>query len=159
MTKFFNMMKHATRHKCANITKITNECFEKQITKLKKMIRKLKKVIEKTKNTIKENTWTKITIKQSIIAISAFFLREINVFSKWKLNKKMKLMTWIKEKQKMKWMQKMNAAKIITLTCKSNIKNTLITRKNIIKIKKFKKLMIFKIIFKRNKKILKFNNF
>ena len=56
-------------------------------------------------------------------------------------------------------MQKMNATKMITLTCESNIENTLIARKNIIKIKKFKKLMIFKIIFEESKKILKFNNF
>ena len=56
-------------------------------------------------------------------------------------------------------MQKMNATKIIILTYKLNIENTLIARKNIIKIKKFKKLMIFKIIFEKNKKILKLNNF
>ena len=56
-------------------------------------------------------------------------------------------------------MQRMNAAKIIILIHKLNIKNMLIAHKNIIKIKKFKKLMIFKIIFKENKKILKFNNF
>ena len=53
----------------------------------------------------------------------------------------------------------MNATKIIVLTCKLNIKNILIARKNIVKIRKFKKLMIFKIIFEKNKKILKFNNF
>ena len=56
-------------------------------------------------------------------------------------------------------MQKMNAVKMIALTRKSNIENMLIKRKNIIKIKKFKKLMIFRIIFEKNKKILKFNNF
>ena len=56
-------------------------------------------------------------------------------------------------------MQKMNATKIIVLTRKSNIENTLIARKNIVKIKKFKKLIIFKVIFERSKKILKFNNF
>ena len=56
-------------------------------------------------------------------------------------------------------MQKINAAKIIVLTCKSNINDTLTTRKNIVKIKKFKKLMIFKMIFEESKKILKFNNF
>ena len=56
-------------------------------------------------------------------------------------------------------MQKINATKMIALTRKLNIKNTLITRKNIIKIKKFKRLMIFKVIFKKNKKILKFNDF
>ena len=55
MTKFFNIMRHATRYECANVTKTMNECFEKQIMKLKKMIKKLKKVIEKTKNTIKKN--------------------------------------------------------------------------------------------------------
>ena len=98
MIKFFNMIKHATRHKCSNVTKITNEYFEKQVTRLKKVIRKLKKVIKKMKNTIKENIWIKITIKQSTIAISTFFLRKINVFSKRRSSKKMKLMTWIKEK-------------------------------------------------------------
>ena len=56
-------------------------------------------------------------------------------------------------------MQKMNAAKMIILTHELNIKNTLTARKNIIKIKRFKKLMIFRIIFEENKKILKFNDF
>ena len=93
MIKFFDLMKHATRHECADVTKTTSECFEKQVTRLKKMIRKLKRMIEKTKNTMKENTWAKITIKQSAIAISTFFLREINVFSKRKSSRKMKLMT------------------------------------------------------------------
>ena len=55
MTKFFNMMKDATRHECANKTKKINDCFERQIKRLKKMIRKLKRMIEKTKNTIKRN--------------------------------------------------------------------------------------------------------
>ena len=55
MTKFFDMMKHATRHDCANMTKTVNECFKNQITKLKKIIGKLKRIIEKTKDTIKEN--------------------------------------------------------------------------------------------------------
>ena len=59
----------------------------------------------------------------------------------------------------MKRMQKMNAAEMIILTYKSNIENTLTARKNIVKIKKFKKLMIFKVIFEESKKILKFNNF
>ena len=59
----------------------------------------------------------------------------------------------------MKRMQKMNATEIIVLTHKLNIENTLIARKNIVKIKKFKKLMIFKVIFEENKKILKFNDF
>ena len=59
----------------------------------------------------------------------------------------------------MKQMQKISATEMIILTRESNIENTLIARKNIIKIKKFKKLMIFKIIFEESKKILKFNNF
>ena len=59
----------------------------------------------------------------------------------------------------MKRMQKMSATEMITLTHELNIKNTLIARKNIVKIKRFKKLMIFKIIFEENKKILKFNDF
>ena len=53
----------------------------------------------------------------------------------------------------------MNATKMIVLTHKLNIENILIARKNILKVKKFKKLMIFKIIFEKSKKILKFNNF
>ena len=56
MIKFFNLMKHATRYKCASEMKIINEYFEKKITKLKKMIKKLKRIIEKTKDTIEENT-------------------------------------------------------------------------------------------------------
>ena len=63
MTKFFNIMKHATHYECANKIKNANDCFEKQVTRLKKMIRKLKKVIEKTKDTIEENIWTKIIVK------------------------------------------------------------------------------------------------
>ena len=93
MTKFFDLIKHATHHECASVTKTINECFERQVTRLKKIIRKLKKMIEKTKDTIKENTWAKITIRQSTIAISIFSLRKINVSSKWKSNRKMKLMT------------------------------------------------------------------
>ena len=56
-------------------------------------------------------------------------------------------------------MQKINAAKMIILIRELNIKNMLIARKNIVKIKKFKKLMIFKVIFEKSKKILKFNDF
>ena len=71
----------------------------------------------------------------------------------------MRLMIKIKKEQKMKRMQKMNAAEMIALIYKSNIKNMLIARKNIVKIRKFKKLMIFKVIFEKSKKTLKFNNF
>ena len=53
----------------------------------------------------------------------------------------------------------MNAAKMIALTYESNIKNTLTACKNIVKIKRFKELIIFKIIFEESKKILKFNDF
>ena len=53
----------------------------------------------------------------------------------------------------------MNITEIIALIYKLNIKNTLSTCKNTVKIRKFEKLMIFKVISKKNKKILKFNNF
>ena len=53
----------------------------------------------------------------------------------------------------------MSAVKMIVLICKSNIEDTLTARKNIVKIKRFKELMIFRIIFEESKKILKFNNF
>ena len=56
-------------------------------------------------------------------------------------------------------MQKMSAVEMIILTRESNIENTLIARKNIVKIKKFKRLIIFRIIFEKSKKILKFNDF
>ena len=56
-------------------------------------------------------------------------------------------------------MQKMNATEIIILIYELNIKNTLTARKNIVKIKRFIKLMIFKIISEESKKILKFNDF
>ena len=29
MTKFFDLMRHATRHECASVTKAINECFER----------------------------------------------------------------------------------------------------------------------------------
>ena len=53
----------------------------------------------------------------------------------------------------------MNMIEIIILIDKLNIENILIARKNIVKVKRFKKLIIFKTIFEKNKKILKFNNF
>ena len=53
----------------------------------------------------------------------------------------------------------MSAIEIIILIYKLNIENTLTARKNIVKIKKFKMLIIFRIIFKQNTKILKFNQF
>ena len=59
----------------------------------------------------------------------------------------------------MKKMQKMNVIKIIALTRELNIMNTLFLRKNIVKVKKFKKLIIFKITSEENKKILKSNDF
>ena len=49
--------------------------------------------------------------------------------------------------------------KIIALTRELNIMNTLFAQKNIVEIKKFKKLIIFKIIFEESKKILKSNDF
>ena len=59
----------------------------------------------------------------------------------------------------MKRMQKMNATEMIVLTRESDIENTLTARKNIVKIKRFKKLMIFRVVFEESKKILKFNDF
>ena len=56
-------------------------------------------------------------------------------------------------------MQKINIMKIIALTRKLNTINILSARKNIVEIKKFKKLMIFRIISEKSKKILKSNNF
>ena len=65
---------------------------------------------------------------------------------------------YLKE-QEMNTVQKMDAAEIVVQINKSNIENMLIARKNIIKIKKVKRLIIFRIIFEKSKKILKFNDF
>ena len=59
----------------------------------------------------------------------------------------------------MKRMQKMSAVKIIMLIRELNTMNTLLARKNIVEIRKFKKLIIFRKIFEKNKKILKLNDF
>ena len=53
----------------------------------------------------------------------------------------------------------MSAAKIIALIRELNTINMLLARKNIVEIRKFKKLIIFKIIFEKSKKILKSNDF
>ena len=53
----------------------------------------------------------------------------------------------------------MNVIKIIELTRELNTMNTLPAQKNIVEVKRFKKLMIFKVIFKESKKILKSNDF
>ena len=59
----------------------------------------------------------------------------------------------------MKRMQKMSATKIIMLTRKLNTMNTLSAQKNIVEVKKFKKLIVFKVVFEKSKKILKLNDF
>ena len=56
-------------------------------------------------------------------------------------------------------MQKMNVMKLIALIRELNTMNILFAQKNIVEIKKFKKLIIFRIIFEKSKKILKLNNF
>ena len=53
----------------------------------------------------------------------------------------------------------MNAAKMIALIRESDIEDTLAARKNIVGVRRFKKLMIFRIVFEGSKKILKFNDF
>ena len=53
----------------------------------------------------------------------------------------------------------MNAAKIMILIYKFNITNTLTARKNIRKVQKFNKLIVFKMIFEKSKRVLKLNDF
>ena len=53
----------------------------------------------------------------------------------------------------------MNAKKIIILTRDLNVAIMLTARKNEIKIQEFKKLIMFRIIFEKNTKILKLNDF
>ena len=45
------------------------------------------------------------------------------------------------------------------LICEFNIINTLTARRNIMKIRKFKELIVFKVIFEKSKRILKSNDF
>ena len=63
------------------------------------------------------------------------------------------------EKSKNEKNAKMNITKIVVLTRELNTMNTLSARKNIVEIRKFKKLMIFRIIFEESKKTLKLNDF
>ena len=53
----------------------------------------------------------------------------------------------------------MSAKEIMTLTREFNVAITLTACKNIIKMQKFKKLLMFRMIFERSKKILKSNDF
>ena len=59
----------------------------------------------------------------------------------------------------MKRIHKISAIEIITLTRNLDIVNILNTQKDIQKIKRFKKIIIFKVNNKCNKKTLKLNNF
>ena len=53
----------------------------------------------------------------------------------------------------------MSAKEIIILTYKFDVAITLTTRKNMMKMRKFKKLIMFRIISEKSKKILKTNDF
>ena len=53
----------------------------------------------------------------------------------------------------------MSAKKIITFTREFDVAITLTARKNIMKMQKFKKLIMFRMIFEKSKKILKSNDF
>jgi len=58
-----------------------------------------------------------------------------------------------------KRIHKISATKIIALTCDLNIVNTLCARKYIQEIRRLKKIIVFKINNKYNKKKLKSSNF
>ena len=64
-----------------------------------------------------------------------------------------------KKTQKIKRVQKMGAKEMIILTCEFNVAITLIMRTNIIKMRKFKKVIMFRMISEKSKKILKSNDF
>ena len=49
-------------------------------------------------------------------------------------------------------MQRMNAKRIMILICEFNVAITLTARKNIIKMRKFKKLIMFRVFSEKNKK-------
>ena len=53
----------------------------------------------------------------------------------------------------------MNAKKIIILIYEFDVAITLTTRKNIMKMQKFKRLIVFRVIFEKSKKTLKSNDF
>ena len=64
-----------------------------------------------------------------------------------------------KKVQKIKRVQKKNAKKVIILIREFNVAIILTARKNIIKMQRFKKLIICKVISEKNKKILRTNDF
>ena len=53
----------------------------------------------------------------------------------------------------------MSAKEMMILTYESDVAITLTTRKNIKKVRKFKKSIMFRMIFEKSKKILKSNDF
>ena len=56
-------------------------------------------------------------------------------------------------------MQKMNAAEIMILTRESNIVNRRRAHRNIIDVRKFERLMMFRVISEESRKVLKSNKF
>ena len=96
LTKLFVLMKNATRHECDDEAKKSSCDSKKQTTRLKKIIRKLKRITEKTINTIEENIWAKVAFKGANVAFSTFSMLAISAPPKRRLNKKMKVIIWIK---------------------------------------------------------------
>ena len=90
LTKLFVLMKNATRYKCKNKTKKSSCDSKKQTTRLKK-------ITKKTINTTEKNIWTKVVFKNANVIFLTFSMLTISAFSKQRLNKKMKLITWIKK--------------------------------------------------------------
>ena len=142
-----------------NATTISRRDVEEhQIDKLKKTIDKLKKTT-KEKQKARHDNWAKIAATSSTIAHASSQRLATQTSFERRLNKEMKMIVWIKSEKKMKRIQKMSATKMMTLTRESNANTTLSTRKNIQKIKRFKNMIVFKVSFESNKKILKFNDY
>jgi len=126
--------------------------IEKATNRLEKLIKNEKQTKTQTKN-----NWAKIVESASLDAS----LREDVIVAplKRKLTKNIKIIIYIKKDSKIERMQKINAIKIVKLIRNLNIASALSTHQDILAIRQHKKIIVFRITLKSNKRILKQNNF
>ena len=159
LTKLFALMKDATRQRGDGGAKGPSCCSGKQTTRLEEVARKLKRIAEKTINTAEKNIWAKVAFKSAEVAFSVSSVLAASAPPKRRLSKEMELVAWIKGDQEMKRVQKMSAAEVVALARGPDTVNTLPARKNIVEVRRFKRLVVFKIVSEGSKKILKSNDF
>jgi len=69
------------------------------------------------------------------------------------------MIIYIKRDSKIEKMQKINAMKIVKLVRDLNIANALLTHQDILAIKQYKRIIIFRTTIESNKRILEQNDF